>query len=282
MNFFKHFLQTLLIISTIVPISMALVGCGTHKSTSTDNPLGQVQAKGTFYTNNLSSAIYTERCDKLTFEGLLSVEVTQEIEIFQSSPGKWNRDTKPCYPDYSASEISNEGIVSVLHALWSTQNCALISDLYDYGIKNNWIMGAGDKEDTNATVLFPTILKEKDLICKTSSLTTIESDLDAVLSGYRGHILASWIWLVGRMDGTINGLEKAALDDLVGSSPQDPYYLALNSRFGNGDQTLAIEGLINDTEFPSTVFPLEDSVFGWGSAPASVYYLITQAVLEGK
>ena len=272
------------IMKKLLSVLALLTSCGSHKSEDTVNPLSDVQARGSFYINNLTPSIYTERCDKITFKALLSTEIVQDLTGFEVAPGQWQRDTQPCYPTESASTISNEGIISIMHHIWSTKDCAMVTRLYNYGMAHDWIMGAGNKADTDASVLSFSVQDEKNLLCGNTDPTgpTLLGSIDDVLSGYKGHVLASWIWLMGRFNGKINSLEKDGLNALVNASPGDPYYLALKARFDDGDQSAAINALLGSVDFPSDSFPLEDGVFGWGSAPASIYYLITEAVLEGK
>jgi hypothetical protein len=257
-------------------------GCGHKDSQETSNPLDSVRNKGNFYLQNITEDIYKERCDKLTFKALLSVVVPQNVANLEVAAGKWVRDVPDCYPSESASEVSNEGIISVMHHILTTKDCAAANRLLNYGKNNDWIMGEGDTANTDALVLSPFIKQLRDKVCGQGLALTENNDLDSVLKGYRGHILASFIWLRGRMNEGINNLEKNSLAKLVDASPGDPMYLALKARYNDGDQTQAIDILMNSEEFPGDSIPMQTGVFGWGSCPSMAYFLYVQAILEGK
>ena len=195
-------------------ITIVLFGCGSHDSQDTTNPLDPVINKGAMYSKSISDSMYLARCDKLTFKATLSTYLPQNIENLEVAPGKWLRDVPDCYPKESASQVSFEGILGVLHHIWSTKDCAMATRLVDYGALHNWVMGLGPTAETDASLLGPTASDIQVAICNNESLM-LTGSIDDVLSGYKGHILASWIWLIGRIDGHINDVEKEGLNQLV-------------------------------------------------------------------
>lgn len=255
-----------------------LFACGTSAKKPIDNSsMNQARDKGAFYAERIADDIYKERCDKLTFKAhLSSTGYKQDLSALENN-GKWKRDEEPCYPDNSKSEISFDGLVGVLHNIVANQDKAMFDRLVAYGTQHNWIMGEGMVELTNMYVLLPTVYRIQAKL----ALDDTQS-LDDALSGFRGHLLASFVWLQDRISGKITVAEMEAVDQLYSVSPEDPMYSALYHRFTDGDQDATIDILLNSPVFPINELPLETGVFGWGSAPASVYYLVTLAIIEGK
>ena len=80
----------------------------------------------------------------------------------------------------------------------------------------------------------------------------------------------------------VRDADMEALKQLNLASPDDPMYSSLYHRFTDGDQSHALDILLNNAAFPGDVLPMDTGVFDWGSAPASVYYLVTLTIIEGK
>jgi hypothetical protein len=263
---------------------MFLMACGSksEKKTEPSDILDIVKQKGEMYCSQLNEQVYKERCDKLTFKALVAPGCPQDISVHEND-GRWERDVEPCYPEFSKSSISRDSLLSVLHYIWTTRDKPMINRLVDYGKKHNWIMGDGPKEYTDATILVPMILFIKDKL-HDSSLSVIDylPTTEGIAHSFNGHLLASYIWLQARVRGSINDVEAGMLDKLWQASSQDPMYTALMHRIFDGNQTETLMLLLKRPEFPDNVLPSETGVFDWGSAPSSVYYLISLAIVEGK
>jgi hypothetical protein len=119
-------------------------------------------------------------------------------------------------------------------------------------------------------------LKDSD----TLQLSWVSEKLDDILSGFNGHLLASYLWYVGRTRGSLSPVEVSALHRLIDASPTDPMYIALHQRFTDGNQDKALRLLLDAPEFNDRLDM--DGVFGWGSAPAKVYYIIVFSIIGGK
>jgi hypothetical protein len=270
--------SALVLIGAIV-LTIMLGGCGRKDSQETTNPLDAVAAKASFYEAHITDEIYLQRCDKLTFKASLSAVFRQDIASLEAAPGEWHRDTTACYPVDSASEVSTEGILGVLHHIWTYRDLAMLNRLIAYGEAHNWVMGVGDTQNTVVLGLVPTIYDMRDRLSGSQSLT---GPIDQVLQGYKGHILASWLWLRGRMVGALTDLELAAAKSLAGSASADPMYSAIVHRFTDGDQSQAIATLLDDKLFPADSIPTKTGLFGWGSCPTIVYYELVKGIMQGR
>lgn len=269
----------------LVLLVLVLFACG-HKQKDTQDTslLGQAQSKGDTIYGQVSDRIYRERCDKLTFKGMLSAYSSQNLDPYESN-GQWIRDDLPCYPTYSVSSISLDGVLGVLHHIVATRDAARLNRLISYGEAHNWIMGQGPSEYTNIYALVPFIysLKKKlSLADENMNLVDLSVQTQEILSGFRGHLLADYIWLTMEKDGQIGELELQLLKQLVSASPGEPMYQALLHRVVDGDQTIALTLLLTDPTYDDSTVMRNDSAFGWGSQPAAVSYLVTLAIVEGK
>ena len=112
----------------------------------------------------------------------------------------------------------------------------------------------------------------KGMIEKISGQASLAESADAI-GGFQGHLLASYIWLDARISGQVSGIELDALNVLTSQTPQSPFFSALYHRFSDGNQDGTLE-LMRSWNTPYSNF--------WGSAPDSVMFTVTTAILEGK
>lgn len=250
---------------------LLLLGC--RSPVETKDPLDRlVQRKISFIKRalDMGAGLYPHRCDRLTFNGLFSgYGKPQDMGGFYYD-GLLHRDVSPCYPGFSRSEISLDGILGLLHHIQTWDDRKSLDRILDIGEKNNWIMGDGPIEYTNIWALVPIIYEMAG-----ESLVT---DIKDVLKGYRGHVGAMYIHLRGRVYGSISEAEFRALQALKVASPLNPLYSALFHRYSDGDQSETIELL--DKIFTDK-FPEGSATTGWGSCPDSVLYIIVVGILQG-
>jgi len=221
----------------------------------------------------LGDAAYRHRCDKLTFRALASAFGNRELLEGHEygAPGQFHRDVETCYPGDSRSEISLDGYLSLAHHIWTYQDDTLLQRIISYGRNNGFVMGEGPIKYTNILLLVPTLYGMQ------SKLTLV--DFDSLLAGYKGHIVALYIHLKGRVNGRISDLELHVLEQLVRSNENNPLYQAIYHTYLDGDQSEAISILMKD--FPPD-FPSGEAKYGWGSAPDSVVFITTVGILEGR
>ena len=264
-----------------VLILMLLLGCGraASKLAEGSDSLTLVQQKGDSIVSMLDDSIYKARCDTLTFKALLSAYVPQDLSAFEHE-GKWERSPSPCYPNDSASSISRDSIMSVMHHTWSVKDAEMADRLVNYGKLHNWTMGEGPVSITSALILAPDILPLRKRLTLSDAISV--SNINEILTGFNGHLLASYLWYVSRITGSLNAVEMEALHRLVAASPDDPMYVALMQRHTSGDYSAVLNILLTYPGFDMAIIKNTDGVFGWGSAPASVYYLTVLSIIEGR
>ena len=279
MKFFDKEEKILYAIWLMLVMLVFLLSCGyKEKKVAPSTLLEKAEQKGALIYANLNEDIYQERCDKLTFKGMLSAYSPQDLSGFEKE-GSWSRDVIPCYPNDSVSSISMDGIMGVLHHITVTRDIKMLDRLIVYGNAHNWIMGEGPTAYTDIKLLVPMIYEMKNSL--DISKYSISVDVKSILAGFRGHLLASYIWLSVEQDGQIGVVELATLKQLVASSPGDPMYVSLLHRVTDGDQTIALGLLLDSPTFALDKIMHVDDAFGWGSEPAPIAYLVTLAIIKG-
>jgi hypothetical protein len=256
----------------IIALSLLAASCGAmkhHGDESTQQPFDAIKTERDARVQRFDVNTI-ERCDRITFLALFDAYGKQQDTLFwyETKPGHWERHFEACYPKDSQSTISRDGLISVLHALKTRGDDAAIKRMYDYGKEHGWDMGEGPWDLVNATPIVPVIAK---LAGKPILRDRTEAD---PFTSFRGHVLGCYIWLSAKAYGAIGDVELEVLRTLRDKNPDSPFFHALYHRFTDGDQTAALERMKN--------IGTSDAPFGWGSAPADVYYAITVAVLEGK
>lgn len=267
---------TLWVIFLLALIAM-LLSCGHHKSQKTKSPLDQVMEQRAFIVNKIitmsDEEIYKHRCDKLTFKALLSAfGPKQALEAFLYDDAV-HRDTTPCFPEESRSEVSLDPILMMLHHIVTYKDEALFDELYRIGELRDWIMADGPTEYTNIYILIPPIERIK------SDFALADNDYQSILAGYRGHITALLIHLQGRLKGGISEIEYQTLKLIYESNTENPLYSAIYHKYTEGgDQSHTINLLNKYFEFG--IFPIGEAKFAWGSAPDAILYIVTVGIME--
>jgi len=278
--------------------------CKQHEEQETDAPdktkWERVLEKRDFYVSNYTPAIFQQRCDNLTFMSLWSAFTSNaETDVYglELRPGEWHRDTKGCFPNDSKSEISRDGFIMLLNYLRVQEDSSALHRIWDYGVEHNWIMGDGPWKLTNMLPLVPVLAKmiNKEWTPPVVAYNVLSMDIDShydahtndvkftkkdLLTGFRGHLLTMYLYLVGKLNGSLNELEFKAVQMLYEENSNNPLVLAVYHRFGDGDQGSAIEILNSDVKNPWEV-TTETGVYGWGSCPKIVHFVTAVGILEG-
>lgn len=88
-------------------------------------------------------------CDSLLFSCLTNIGIGKKFNVraAQDKSGAWLRrplEHGSCWPEGSGSSISRDMFTGLIFYIWRSKDLDLANELFDYGQKNNWIMGQGD------------------------------------------------------------------------------------------------------------------------------------------
>jgi hypothetical protein len=201
------------------------------------------------------------RCDRATFHVLMNAMCNKPLPTEYEYPsGKWNRDVKPCYPDDSSSETSFDTYLSVKMA----RDDEAMRRVVAYAQPLDWQTGLPAGGVGNIAPLIPLM---GDYIQRPETLNY------EAISGFRGHLIAGWLWEWAHLNGGLNAGETEILRQLHKKTPSSPYFSCLYRRFSGKDQqhTLSLMENIN-----------ANSNFGWGSSKPSIFVALSVACLEGR
>ena len=289
-------------------ILLLLIACScNNKYKVSVQPLDAIITRACNYTSSIDDPYeLVSEGDALTFLALYESFVDEDckkdnldiykheysyssnLEIEDYETGQWNRYVNPVYEvELSRSGISTEGILGVLHVIWTKQDKEGINRLWDYGSSNNWILGAGPTEYTRMWHLVPIISTLKDKLNDSSELLEYQSEdawLDAwdKITEYRGNVIADYVLLKGRVYKEINSIEKKFMSILFNKAPDCPIYHAVYNRFHEGNHEESFRILTDDRYFtekePTAEFlPL----FHWGEASAKILYIYNVGIIRG-
>lgn len=266
----------ILLVLSIVLAIIASSCAPDRESQPSRQTLADLQERRDQYVAQVTDDVYTERCDKLTFKALFSAfGKRQDLSKHEYSPGEWHRDVKPCYPDDSKSEISFDPLLMILHHAVSHNDHAAVVRLIEFGEDADWKMGDVPSSLTYTPQLAPLARMVRDA----TDLASIGSIVPS-LEGFRAHLVALSVWLVGRVDGRLPESYFRMLRKISRDNPGNPLFTALHASYDDGDQSEAIAILSRD--FPTGELPSGMARYGWGSCPDAIFFIAAVAAMEGK
>lgn len=250
-------------------MSIVLISCGRfekNKSKETkENPnLSLLQTKNDLYLQLIqpkldeSGFILHEDCDSLLFTGLLSSaqSINTDITAARDPNGQWFRRplSKPCS---SASTISRDMLIGVMWYAWRNNRLDIAEDLFEYGRSHTWIMGEGDKSRTIFTPNMQSTLAR--LIFKMGGASYVERNIPmswaSNLDGFEAHLQTLLIALHGEMYGQISGEMLSKVAALRQNNPNNALFSYIYSKYTTGDQSEAVNILLNKSLFPEKSLP---------------------------
>lgn len=201
------------------------------------------------------------RCDRATFHVLMNAMCGKPLPTEYEYPsGKWNRDVKPCYPNDSSSETSFDTYLSVKMA----RDDAAMSRVITYAKPLGWDTGLPAGGVGNIAPLIPLM----GVYLQSSTTPNL-----GAISGFRGHLIANWLWEWAYIQGGLNAGEIEILHQLHKKTPSSPYFSCLFRRFSGKDQQHTLDLMKNINA---------NSNFGWGSSRPEIFIALSVACLEGR
>ena len=223
----------------------------------------------------------TPRCDRSTFVAWMTLLCNKDfgLSAYEKESGVWWRSPESCYPDESKSQCSRDAYLAIIFEAYKRKDFQRIKDIYDYAEKNAWVMCEGDEAVTSIAPLKSIIVKilsQNNMPLVGESSDALADDLDIIekaLSGFRGHLVAGYLWLRGDVLGGLTS--TITLKALKDQTPDSPYFSALYHRFDskNNSQEETLRLMKNTGP---------ENNFGWGSSPAEFFPAASYVVMLGN
>lgn len=303
-------------------IITSALGCRReHKASPEANPDSRLEAKRQLYCD-LSAGLVAERnyvvgkCDGLLFASLRGIACGDGgISEFQNSNGQWFRNREhDCFvptnvpPNQGAdSTISRDMILGAMSHMWFEKNAAQIDSTIAYGKANDWVMGQAKDDATliSKCLLSPNLISvlfdiQSKIAGAASLVRTDESD-DAlpINTGFRAHLDVVGILLKGDLYGAITDGELGTLKAQAERQPRNALFVASHALYSGGDQSAAMDLLLNGSQFPADRLPTsadscsdylwsdDDEPKDWAPCPGSNHqydgtdFIVAAAVASG-
>lgn len=253
-------------------VFLAVCSCGSHRrheqETKPIDKLEMLREKHDLYLR-LSTEQVDEHgwlkdfsCDGLLFNSLFAISGGKpDIMLGRGEPAIWYRSWQhDCFPGHSRSSISRDMFAGLFLWIWTEKRKDLIEEIIDHGESNTnsvggWVMGEGDPFTTNIRAAGQTLAYEMRYQWGGADHAKRYLPIPHFdVKGFEAHLQVLDILLVG----LLRGLSKTDLKRLqwhVENEPRNALFQAVLHKFSDGDQSAAIESLLDTSLFPEKRLP---------------------------
>jgi hypothetical protein len=241
---------------------LLLAGCTKHQSKAPTVVNSAIVEKAELYKSLHKDWAHGGGCDSLGFTALCKLSGgCIDANIFDaessSEPGRWYRNaSQKCFDEgKSASDISKDMFAMLLPYLYSTGDQTNLQEIYNYGKAKGWVMGRGPASRTIMTP--PMIYMLQVMINKVEPISATESLVKemAAKAGYERHLDVMSFYSQTLYKTGMDLTDYETLRKYAEESPRNALIQALYHSFKDGDQSKAIEILMDETLFPSDRLP---------------------------
>jgi hypothetical protein len=240
-------------IKTLVTFCLLFASCQKHKEHAPVFVQPLIAQKAELY-KSLHKGWAHDKCDSIGFTALCKLAGgCDAADIYQaeSTPGRWFRSPeKDCYDlGQSQSDISKDMFVMLLPYLYKTGRKDKIGDIYDYAKANGNVMGRGP---LSRVLLTPSLIL---LIQEMLGHFGISTSKELEVMGFENHLdVISW-YTQTLVRGGMDATDYEKLRKYVEREPRNALYQALYHKFKDGNQSAAIDILMDESLFPSDRLP---------------------------
>lgn len=258
-------------------MSIFATACGwlpkDHKEQDTINPLDELREKYVrvlaLSATNLDSTYHWPSdvsCDGFTFTTIYALAGGKsDVSLAADSKvvGRFYRDpAHACGPQNgtSATTQSQDGFITGALWFWRQHNAQLIKDVLNYINANGSYVG---DPHTGVSAVSSAVVNTYNIMLALLQGNTPPKPVDnpnpnpsgeqlVDVTGFRAHLLVWHIFDRGRIYGALNDLEYQLLKDQAARQPNNLFFTAVYNRFTNGDQSGAINALLQAPDTCST------------------------------
>ena len=221
-----------------------------------------------FYTQDPNSGfIMSEHGDSLLFSGLAGCGgITVHLTAARDEDGAWHRQPLALPQEDAASSISRDQLLGVLWYVWRYRRLDIAQDLWDYGVKNHWVMGTGDAA---RTMLEPGLQGTLALLIEALGghsyfATTMPQLWNKGCIGYEAHLQVLHILLRGEIMGYIDSSQLSVLTAHNLRQRLNPLFDIACARYTDGNCQRTIRVLLDEHYWPANRLPAgSDRIEPW-------------------
>jgi hypothetical protein len=248
-----------------------LVACSStkHEPQATINLLGDVKAKRDRYIEYAKSmqdeyGWLPSKCDGLLFNSLAAFSGFPVNPLMaEETSGRFRRhpDFSDCKPGSGAkSTISKDMFRGLWLWLWQQQDVDTFHRIYEYGDLNDWVMGEAEDDESfyGRVLLTPAMIFElKKMIdaleLKLTGIVWNSLEETFLRDSYAAHLHILNIYAEAQINGKTDDVKT--LKSYAEREPRNALFQALYHKFSDGDQTAAINILMDESLFPADRLP---------------------------
>jgi hypothetical protein len=262
----------------VLLLAFLFFSCASHDDKdSTDSRLDKIREKKSFYLELIQRQVDDKgwipdtKCDGLLFNSLYSISGgNPKIEDARSN-GLWYRfHTHDCYSrNESASSISRDMFWGLFLYIWINKRRDLIEQIINYGEQHknsvgSWVMGEGDKFRTDIRPnMQATAYEIRYRLGGASHGKRWAPRPYLPVRDFEAHLQVIELFLRGKLTGGLNAYEMHALERNHDREKKNALFQAVWHNFHDGNQTRAIEILLDEKLFPSDRLPQSEDRCSW-------------------
>lgn len=216
----------------------------------------RVKAKAELY-KSLHKSWAHDKCDSLGFTALCKLSggcSNADILQAEGEPGRWYRSPEhDCYDlGQSASDISKDMLMMLFPYLYATSDKQNLTEIYEYGKANGYVMGRGPLSRTFMTP--PMVFLLQRMIG--SNISQVTSELKEVTkAGFEKHLDAISLLSKAMVGGGVDAIQYEEIRQYAEDSPRNALFVALYHKYKDGNQQHAIDILLDEKLFPYDRLP---------------------------
>ena len=236
-----------------------LTACGKHKPKDPVIRNSQIAAKAELYKSLHKDWAHGGGCDSLGFTALCKISGgCGEANILDaesaSEPGRWYRNaSQKCFDEgKSASDISKDMFAMLLPYLYATGDQTNLKEIYAYGKSKGWVMGRGP---ISRTIITPPMIYMLQVMINKVEPVASTLNVEMAKAGYEKHLDTMSFYSQTLYKNGMDLMDYETLRKYVEESPRNALMQALYHKYKDGNQSVAIAILMDETLFPSDRLP---------------------------
>jgi hypothetical protein len=254
----------------ILFLAFMFLACSSYDDKdSTDSRLAKIREKKNLYLELIQRRVDDKgwipdtKCDGLLFNSLYAVSGGKPEIDAAKDDSRWYRfHTHDCFArEESASTISRDMFWGLFLYIWINKRRDLIEQIINYGEQHknavgSWVMGDGDKFRTDIRLnMQATAYELRYRLGGANHGKRWAPRPYFPVRDFEAHLQVLELFLRGKLTGGLNAYEMKALENNHDREKKNALFQAVWHNFHDGNQTRAIEILLDEKYFPADRLP---------------------------